>query len=262
MKIALGIEYLGSSYHGWQKQQVSPTVQDSVEVALSEVADEKIKVFCAGRTDARVHALCQVVHFETSSFREEYSWLMGVNSKLPDNIVVNWVKNVDDDFHARFSATGRTYQYILLNRKTRAGLLNGLVTWEYHMLDVDNMRKASHDLLGKHDFTSFRAIGCQAKSPIRNIRKFKLEKLNNFIVVTISANAFLYHMVRNIMGVLIDIGKGKKEVSWAAEILAAKDRTLGGVTAKPDGLYLSNIDYPKKYFIPQSRSSLFNFINF
>ena len=253
MKIALGIEYCGREYYGWQRQAISPTIQESLELAISEVADENVGVVCAGRTDTGVHAIQQVVHFETSSFREPHSWLMGTNTKLPKDIAVTWVKNIDEDFHARFSAQSRTYQYVILNRRARPGILNGLVTWECRKLDIDKMKAASKCLFGEHDFSSFRAVACQAKTPVRNVHSLEIDKLDDWFVLTISANAFLHHMVRNIAGVLMTIGQGKEEVTWSKEVLAAKDRTVGGVTAPPDGLYLVNVQYPERYSIPNPK---------
>lgn len=250
MKIALGIEYAGCHYFGWQRQDISPTVQEVLESALSEIADEQIRVVCAGRTDTGVHALQQVVHFETTSQRESQAWQLGTNAKLPKDVAVTWVLNVDNEFHARFSAESRTYQYLILNRRSRPAVFNGLVTWEYQKLDLERMQQASKCLIGENDFSSFRASACQANTPIRTIHKLEIISLGDWFLITICANAFLHHMVRNIAGVLMTIGKGKKEVAWAAEVLAAKDRKAGGVTASPDGLYLVNIKYPEKYIIP------------
>jgi tRNA pseudouridine38-40 synthase len=250
MRIALGIEYAGCHYFGWQKQDISPTVQEVLESALSEVADEKIRVVCAGRTDTGVHALQQVVHFDTSSNREPQAWLLGTNTKLPKDVAVTWVLDVEEDFHARFSAEERTYQYLILNRRARPAIFNGLVTWQHQQLDFERMKQASLCLIGEHDFSSYRAVACQANSPIRTVHKLEIEQFDEWFVITIRANAFLHHMVRNIAGVLMAIGTGKQEVKWAEEVLVAKDRTAGGITAKPDGLYLVNIKYPVKYTIP------------
>ncbi len=259
MRIALGIEYAGCHYFGWQKQDISPTVQEVLELALSEIADEKIRVVCAGRTDTGVHAIQQVVHFETTSERPAKAWLLGTNTKLPLDIAVSWVLNVDDDFHARFSAQNRTYQYLILNRRARPAIFNGLVTWEARKLDFESMKKASQCLIGEHDFSSYRAASCQANTAIRTIHKLDIKRIDDWFMITICANAFLHHMVRNIAGVLMMIGRGKEEVSWAEEVLAAKDRTAGGVTAPPDGLYLVDIKYPEKYIIPRPVSLLEKF---
>jgi tRNA pseudouridine38-40 synthase len=254
MKIALGIEYAGCNYYGWQKQSISPTIQEILESALSNIADEPIKVICAGRTDTGVHAIQQVVHFESTSLREPHAWVLGTNSKLPKDIAVTWALNIDDDFHARFSAENRTYQYLILNRTARPAIFNGLVTWEYRQLDFDKMKEASRFFIGEHDFTSFRAVACQANSPVRTVYRLEINRLDDWFVITICANAFLHHMVRNLAGVLMAIGFGKKDVRWAADVLAAKDRTAAGVTAPPDGLYLVNIKYPERYAIPTPKT--------
>ena len=259
MRIALGIEYAGHAYYGWQRQDISPTVQEVLEKALSEVADEAITVVCAGRTDTGVHALQQVVHFETHSQRELKAWQLGTNTKLPKDVAVTWALEVDDEFHARFSAINRTYQYLILNRRARPAVFNNLVTWEYQKLDYERMKKASSYLLGENDFTSFRAAACQAKSPIRTVHQLDINKRGDWYMITICANAFLHHMVRNIAGVLMAIGKGKKEINWVEEVLEAKDRTAGGVTAPPHGLYLADIKYPDKYIIPESDSLIDKF---
>lgn len=250
MKIALGIEYAGFHYYGWQKQDISPTVQEVIESALSKIADEDIRVVCAGRTDTGVHALQQVVHFETSSRREDKAWVMGANTILPNDVAVTWAIDIDDEFHARFNAEERTYQYLILNRRARPAIFNGLVTWQHQELDFDRMKQASQCLIGEHDFSSYRAVACQANTPVRTIHKLDVKQWDDWFIITICGNAFLHHMVRNIAGVLMAIGTGKEHVGWAAEVLAAKDRTAGGITAKPDGLYLVNIKYPEKYEIP------------
>jgi len=259
MKIVLGIEYNGCNYYGWQRQSISPTIQEALESALSIIADEPIRVHCAGRTDTGVHAIQQVVHFETSSIREIHAWVLGTNSILPKDISVTWALNSDDDFHARYSANQRTYQYLILNRPARPAIFNGLVSWECRPLDFDKMKLASSCLVGQHDFTSYRAVACQANSPVRTIHNLEMDRLEDWIVITLTANAFLHHMVRNIAGVLMAIGLDKKEVNWAAEVLAAKDRTAGGVTASPDGLYLVNVQYPERFAIPAAKSVLEKF---
>lgn len=250
MKIALGIEYCGYGYYGWQRQTIPNTVQEHIETALSAVADEQIEVVCAGRTDAGVHALQQVIHFDTSAERKLHGWVMGTNTKLPEDIAVTWAKRVDDDFHARFSAINRTYQYLILNRRARPAIFNGRVTWECRELDLERMRLAAKTLHGEHDFTSFRAAACQAKSPVRTVHSLQIHRLENWFLLTICANAFLHHMVRNIAGVLMMIGSGKHEIVWCEKVLLAKDRALGGVTAPPDGLYLVDVEYPAQYEIP------------
>lgn len=254
MKIALGVEYAGCRYYGWQTQSVSPTVQETLESALSKIANHPVRLHCSGRTDTGVHAIQQVVHFETSSIRELHAWVLGTNTILENDIAVTWALNVDDDFHARFSAENRTYQYLILNRRARPAIFNGLVSWECRQLDFDKMQQAAECFKGEHDFTSYRAVACQAKSPVRTIHKIELQKLDEWIVMTVCANAFLHHMVRNIAGVLLAIGLRDKPVDWAAEVLAAKDRTVGGVTATPDGLYLVNIQYPERFAIPTAKT--------
>lgn len=250
MKIALGIEYCGTHYCGWQRQDVPNSVQEFVENALSSIADKKIKVYCAGRTDTAVHALHQVVHFQTDVERKMYSWVVGSNVNLPDDISVLWAKQVEDDFHARFSATARAYRYIILNRRSRAGLQHGKVTWEWQALDEKRMQLAANSLIGEHDFTSFRSAACQAKNPVRTVYSLEIKREGNYVILEIEANAFLHHMVRNIAGVLIKIGSCDEDISWAAEVLALKDRTKAAKTAAPDGLYLAMIQYPEKYGIP------------
>ena len=250
MKIALGIEYSGTQYCGWQCQDIPNSVQENVENALSKIADQQIKICCAGRTDTGVHARHQVAHFETVVKRKMYSWVVGTNMNLPDDISILWAKKVDDDFHARFSATARTYRYIILNRRSRPGLQYGKVTWECNPLDEDRMQLAAESLIGEHDFTSFRAVTCKANNPIRDVKSLGISRVDDYVVIEIKANAFLHHMVRNIAGVLIEIGCGQADISWAAEVLAVKDRTKAAKTAAPDGLYLAMIQYPKIYGIP------------
>ena len=250
MKIALGIEYCGTPYCGWQRQDIANNVQEHVENSLSSIADQQVKVFCAGRTDTGVHALHQVVHFETEVTRKMYSWVVGSNVNLPHDISILWAKEVEDDFHARFSATTRTYRYIILNRRSRPGLYAGKVTWERQPLDESRMQLAAKSLIGEHDFTSFRTVACQANSPIRDVKRLDIKRVDDYVIFDIAANAFLHHMVRNIAGVLIKIGCGEADISWAVEVLALKDRTKAAKTAAPDGLYLAMINYPEKYGIP------------
>lgn len=250
MKIAAGVEYDGSHYSGWQIQKHSTSVQERVETALSAVADHAVTVTCAGRTDAGVHALNQVVHFESGAERDPHSWVLGANTHLPGDISLTWAKPVRADFHARYSATSRIYKYIILNRPARPGLDHGFVTWECRRLDADRMSEAALSLVGEHDFSSYRATSCQAKSPVRNVLKLGVKRERDHIILLIEANAFLHHMVRNIAGVLVTIGTGKRPVGWELEVLDAKCRECGGVTAAPDGLYLSGVKYPGKYGIP------------
>jgi tRNA pseudouridine38-40 synthase len=255
MKIALGIEYCGASYFGWQRQNIPNSVQEHVENALSKIANQEVKVFCAGRTDTGVHALHQVVHFETDVDRKMYSWIAGCNVNLPKDISFLWAKEVNDDFHARFSATARTYRYIIINRPSRPGINHGMVTWERRPLDVSRMQLAANPLIGEHDFTSFRTIACQANSPVRNVKRLDIIRVDDYVMFEIEANAFLHHMVRNIAGVLIEIGCGEADISWADEILGIRDRTKSANTASPNGLYLAMIEYPEKYGIPKPVNS-------
>lgn len=243
MRIALGIEYNGANYHGWQIQNNLSTVQLQIENALSKIADTQVKVICAGRTDVGVHALEQVVHFDTDAIRPMYAWLLGVNSHLPPDIRVHWVKEVDENFHARYSAKSRQYRYLIYNNKTNSANLFQKVTWIRQPLDAKLMHEAGQYLIGEHDFSSFRAAECQSRSANRNITLLKVSRQNKLIIIDIAANAFLQHMVRNIAGVLIAIGVGKKPSIWAKEVLAAKDRKIGDVTAPAEGLYLMKILY-------------------
>ena len=250
LKIAAGVEYDGSNYSGWQRQKHSASVQEHVEAALSAVADHPLSVTCAGRTDAGVHALNQVIHFESGAVRDAHSWVFGANSQLPGDISLTWAKAVQVDFHARYSATSRVYKYIILNRPARPGLGHGCVTWECRRLDSDRMSTAALSLVGEHDFTSYRAKSCQAKTPVRNVLNLSVKRDNEYVIIVIEANAFLHHMVRNIAGVLMEIGMGKRAVGWELDVLHAKSRDRGGVTAAPDGLCLTGVNYPEKYGIP------------
>lgn len=250
MRVALGIEYDGAGFHGWQQQRGVRTVQPHVEAALGRVADHPVRVHCAGRTDAGVHAAFQVVHFETTARREPRAWVLGANALLPSDAGVLWACPVNDAFHARFSAISRGYHYLVSNRRTRPGLWHGRVTWECRPLDVGAMAEAARALVGEHDFSSFRARGCQAKHPVRHVTRLEVARRHDLIVLAVDANAFLQHMVRNIAGVLIEIGRGARPVGWAAEVLDARRREQGGVTAPPDGLYLSAVRYPGDTGIP------------
>jgi tRNA pseudouridine38-40 synthase len=251
MRIAAIIEYDGSRFSGWQRQEQTRTVQAVIEEALSKVADEVIQVTVAGRTDAGVHAAGQVIHFDTSAARSDYSWVRGANSNLPYEVALLWAGPVEDGFHARFSATGRYYHYIILNRPIRPTYLARRVTHEFRLLDESAMQRASHYLLGEHDFTSFRATECQAKSPVRELRALDVTRHGDMVHIQAHANAFLQHMVRNIAGVLMTVGAGEREPSWAKEVLEARDRRAGGVTAAPYGLYLREIEYPETFKLPR-----------
>ena len=250
MRVAAGVEYCGARYSGWQKQNHAPSVQDAVERALAEVANHPVVANCAGRTDAGVHALNQVTHFETEAQRDDHAWVFGANSHLPADISLTWAKPVPPDFHARYSATSRIYRYLILNRPARPGLARRLAAWERRPLDLERMTQATASLLGEHDFTSYRAKSCQAKNPVRKVTRLALSREGDWIAMVIEANAFLHHMVRNIAGVLMAIGMGKHAPGWEAEVLAARDRERGGVTAPAAGLYLAGVNYPAAYAIP------------
>lgn len=252
MKIALGIEYDGSTYFGWQRQREVVTVQEQLEHALSKVANHPVDVFCAGRTDAGVHGTGQVVHFNSDAIRNERAWTLGVNANLPDTIAVKWAIEVPDDFHARFSATARRYRYIIYNSKFRPGILKSGVSHYHTPLDENKMNVAAQSLLGEQDFSSFRAAQCQSNSPNRFVHFINVVRQNNFVIIDIKANAFVHHMVRNIAGSLIAVGKQEKPIEWMKQLLEARDRTLAAETAKPNGLYLIEVDYPEHYAIPKS----------
>ncbi len=251
MRIALGIEYDGSRFNGWQSQDHGRTVQDCVEKALAFVADEPVTVQCAGRTDTGVHALSQVVHFDTQASREMHSWVFGSNSQLDGDVNLVWARGVSDEFNARFTATSRSYRYVLLNRQARSSLLAAKVSWECRALDIERMQSATRYFIGEHDFSALRAVACQAKTAIREISQLTVKKVGDYIVVDVTANAFLQHMVRNIVGVLLEIGCGKQAPDWAQYVLKSRDRTKGAMTAPADGLYLVNVTYPDTFNIPQ-----------
>jgi len=249
MRIAAGIEYDGRPYCGWQIQDHAPSVQKEIERALSKVANHDIKIICAGRTDTGVHASGQVIHFDTDAVRSDYSWIRGTNTYLPSSIGLLWVKPVSDEFHARFSAVRRAYHYVIYNRTERPVIFDGLVTWQFKPLDVIRMQAAADFLIGKHDFSSYRAAGCQAKSPVREIYKLEVRRQGDMVFLDIEANAFLHHMVRNIAGVLMTIGVGDAPPGWAKDVLEHQNRRLGGITASPAGLYLAQVHYPEVFDI-------------
>ncbi|HFE37440.1 MAG TPA: tRNA pseudouridine(38-40) synthase TruA [Gammaproteobacteria bacterium] len=255
-RIALGVEYDGRDFCGWQAQKEGvPTVQGAVEAALSTVANSPVRVICAGRTDTGVHGAEQVIHFDSLASRSNRAWTFGANANLPVSVCILWAKRVDNSFHARFSARRRRYQYVIFNRDVRPTYLAHRVTWEYRPLDIERMRAAASYLVGKHDFNAYRAIGCQAKSPVRDVYGLTVTRKDAFVFIDIEANGFLHHMVRNIAGVLMDIGAGKHEPVWAQEILRTQDRRLGGITAPPAGLYLERITYDEVYQLPQKLAS-------
>lgn len=250
-RVALAVEYQGSHYHGFQSQATGvKTVQQALEVALSAVADEPITLVCAGRTDAGVHATAQVVHFDTLAERPEKAWVKGTRAHLPADISVRWAMPVPPGFHARFSAQSRTYRYLISDRSSYSALTHSQITWSRKKLDLAAMREAARCLEGEQDFSSFRASQCQARSPVRRVDYIHLARRGDLIVVEIKANAFLHHMVRNIVGVLMAIGAGERPVGWMAEVLAARDRRRGGVTARPYGLYLVDVGYSAHFGLP------------
>lgn len=251
MRIALCVEYNGSNYSGWQRQKHANSVQQELEKALTIVADHPVEVQCAGRTDAGVHGTGQIVHFDTQSVRKLAAWTMGANAKMPKDIAVRWAKEVPDDFHARFTATARRYRYIIFNSSFRPAILSSGVSHYHGELDAEKMHQAGQFLLGENDFTSFRAAHCQSSSPWRNIFHLSVTRIENYIVIDIKANAFVHHMVRNITGSLIKVGRGEQDPQWIQWLLAEKNRSLAGATAKADGLYLIDVDYPSSFELPR-----------
>lgn len=250
-RIALGISYNGADYHGWQYQGGElATVQEQVQKALSSVADHLVAVTCAGRTDAGVHATNQVVHFESDALRQLKAWVMGSNAQLPDSISVAWAREVSDSFDARHSATARRYLYLINNNNVRSALMPELVTRENRSLDAQRMHDAAQCLVGENDFSSFRAANCQSRTPMRNIHHLRVIRAGELVIIDVAANAFLHHMVRNIAGVLIDVGTGGKPVSWTRELLSLRDRSRAGVTAPANGLFLIQVDYPAIHGLP------------
>ena len=249
-RIAVGIEYDGSAFSGWESQIGQRTVQQSLQSALSVVADHPIALVCAGRTDAGVHAYAQVAHFDTDARRPDHGWRLGANTNLPTDVAVVWVQEVPEDFHARFSALRRHYRYVILQRPNRSPIWHRRVTWIHRPVQIEPMREAAALLLGEHDFSSYRAAACQAKSPVRTLYRLNVSKHGDFVVLDVCANAFLQHMIRNIAGVLMAIGEGRERPEWAAEVLEARDRTAGGVTARPDGLYFARVEYPQSFDLP------------
>jgi len=249
-RIAVGIEYQGTRYAGWQSQPSADTVQMLAERALGKVAAEPVSLVCAGRTDAGVHARGQVAHFDTAANRSMRAWMLGANSELPPDISISWARPVPEHFHARYSAEARTYRYFIFNRGSRSGLLSHRATWIHRALDADRMAQAAAALEGEHDFSAFRAAECQAKSPIRRMERLAVTRQGDWVTLEATANAFLHHMVRNIAGLLIRVGKGDAPPSWAAEVLAGRDRRSSAATATADGLYFWQVRYPAAFPIP------------
>ena len=252
-RIALGIEYNGSLFSGYQMQsQGTRTVQEELEKALSKVASEPVKLTCAGRTDTGVHATGQVVHFDTAKQRELKAWMLGGNTNLPRDISIHWVRQVSEQFNARFSAVSRSYRYILFNRKARPAIFQHNVAWSFERLDEGAMNQAAQYLLGEHDFSAFRASQCQAKHAVREMQDISVKRTGEYIILDIKANAFLHHMVRNIMGSLMLIGRGEQKKHWMQELLQGRDRKKAGMTASAAGLYLVNVEYPVEHGLPDS----------
>ena len=263
-RIALGVQYDGADWQGYQVQPHGQTVQDKLESAIERFACVHIGTTCAGRTDAGVHALGQVVHFDTDLQREPHAWVRGINAFLPASIGVRWAKPLHEvvpfgdaefqpehDFHARFSARSRTYHYLLYNNAVRAPLLAGRAGFSHRPLDVERMRAAARPLLGRHDFSAFRAAGCQAKTPVKDMYEIGIERHGDMILFTLRASAFLHHMVRNLVGSLVYVGQGREHTDWLGELLASRDRTVAAPTFMPDGLYLAQIEYDDKWGLPQ-----------
>lgn len=255
MRFAACVEYDGTNYCGWQILGHAPSVQEHVENALSSIAAHPVNVICSGRTDSGVHSVGQIIHFDTEAKRDPRGWLFGTNSKLPNDIALRWVVPIDDDFHARFSAVARRYRYIIVNRLARPGLFQHKVAWVYYPLDDQAMHQASQVLIGEYDFSSFRAAGCQARHAVREIQELTIWRAGEMVYVDIKANAFLHHMVRNIVGSLLQVGTGEKPIEWIAELLALKDRTKAGMTAPAQGLYFVQAYYPERFQLPEPSSA-------
>jgi tRNA pseudouridine38-40 synthase len=249
-RVAIGLEYLGTAFCGWQRQGHAVSVQGTVERAVSLVADESVSIVAAGRTDAGVHAVGQVAHFDTRAERSDRSWLLGVTSNLPPEISLDWVLPVPESFHARYSAVARTYHYLILNRPMRSALYHDRAWWVRGELDLEAMQDAARLLLGEHDFSAFRAAQCQAKTPMRDLQVLDLRRAGAFIIVECRANAFLHHMVRNIVGSLVRVGRGEASPEWLHSVLESRDRRAAGMTAEAGGLYLSRVHYPTDLGIP------------
>lgn len=246
-RFAAGLEYDGRAYSGWQFQPGLHTVQDVIQRALTRVADAPVATVCAGRTDAGVHASAQVVHFDSGAARSERAWRLGANTYLPGDVSVLWVREVPEQFHARYSATAREYRYLILNRDSRPGLDAGRATWERRPLDHELMHACAQTLVGEHDFSAFRAVECQSKSPVRKVESLSVRREAEWVCLDIMANAFLHHMVRNIAGLLMSVGEGASPPGRVADVLASRDRRLNAATAPADGLYLAGVRYPAEF---------------
>jgi len=251
MRIALGLEYDGAAFCGWQTQPGRCAVQDALEVALAAIAGHPVGTVCAGRTDAGVHGAGQVVHFDTAVPRPPTAWTRGVNTHLPETVSVLWAREVSEDFHARFSARARTYRYLLLSRAVRPGLEQGRVGWTHRPLDPVAMAAGAAHLVGEHDFSAFRAAECQAASPVRALTRLDVRHRDGLFAFDLTANAFLQHMVRNIVGCLVEVGAGRQPPDWVAAVLAGRDRRLAAPTFSPEGLYLCDVDYDAAHGLPR-----------
>jgi tRNA pseudouridine38-40 synthase len=259
MRLALGISYHGQAYEGWQSQRSGQTVQDHLEKALAQFAAQPVSTLCAGRTDAGVHALMQVVHFDTAVQREEFSWIRGTNRFLPRDIAVQWAQHVPDAFHARACATSRRYAYVVLESPVRPSVDAGRVGWVFRPLDGDAMQEAAALLIGRHDFTSFRASGCQARSPVKTMARIEIGRRGAYWRFDFEADAFLHHMIRNIMGCLLAIGQHQQPAQWMGEVLAAHDRDAAAPTFSPAGLYFVGPVYDAHWNLP-SRTAAYDWL--
>lgn len=254
MRIALGLEYDGTDWNGWQTQPNGNTVQDRLESAIREFTGKHHSTICAGRTDAGVHARCQVVHLDTDIDRTDWSWVRGLNTLLPDSISVRWAQVVSDTFHARYSAVWRQYKYRILHSPTRSPLHHRQATWFYRPLDIPAMQETTKIFIGEHDFSAFRSSECQANSPMRNLMAFDLAREDELLVFALKGNAFLHHMVRNLVGTLIEVGRGAKPVAWAKEVLESRNRILAGPTFPAQGLCLEHVEYDSNLLcVPESK---------
>jgi tRNA pseudouridine38-40 synthase len=260
MRIAMGIEYNGTSFKGWQKQSHDCSVQAALEQALSRLSNESIHITCAGRTDAGVHALCQVVHFDCQNERLEHAWIFGTNRYLPKTIRVLWMRKVTDQFDARRTAIQRHYRYIIYNHPIRASLFKDFMGWCYRKLDINRMQAAVPYWIGEHDFSSFRSAHCQSATPMRKVHHISLHQMQDQIIIDMVANAFLHHMVRNMVGTLMSIGAGLQAPEWAKTVLEAKDRRVATVTAPASGLYLAAVYYPDHFGLPIGTPVLSGFV--
>jgi tRNA pseudouridine38-40 synthase len=256
MRLALGLTYRGQAYQGWQSQPGGRTVQDRLEAALASFADRPVTTVCAGRTDAGVHGLNQVVHLDVDVQREPFSWVRGTNRYLPADIAVQWCRPVDGDFHARNSALGRRYAYLLLESPVRPSIESGVAGWSFRPLDAGAMRSAAQVLVGEHDFSAFRSSECQAPSPVKVLRTIDIHRRGAYWRFEFDASAFLHHMVRNIMGCLLAVGSGTRTPRWLADVLASRDRAQAAPTFPPDGLYFVGPYYDPRHAIPGATSAL------